>query len=111
MIWVSGSQVKNRSKYQDHVQSKLVENKTTSADNRISKETLSSANKYVAKHEPKFVGGAKEISADFFYYGKGMQHKWITSSKANDVIVKLHIFVLYLIFGQYIFSVVEGHMT
>jgi hypothetical protein len=32
-------------------------------------------------HEPVFVGGAKDIKTDFFYYGRGMQQKCLTSSK------------------------------
>ena len=61
----------------------MVNNKTTGADNRISKEILSLANNYVAKHEPKLVCDTKEISADFFYYGKGMQHKLINHFLKN----------------------------
>jgi hypothetical protein len=32
-------------------------------------------------HEPDFEGGTKEIKAHFFYYGRGMQQKCLTSSK------------------------------
>jgi hypothetical protein len=31
--------------------------------------------------EPDFEGGTKEIKTHFFYYGKGMQQKCLTSSK------------------------------
>jgi hypothetical protein len=32
-------------------------------------------------HEPTFKGSTKEIKSHFFYYGKGMQQKCLTSSK------------------------------
>jgi hypothetical protein len=32
-------------------------------------------------HEPTFEGGTKEIKTHFFYYGRGMQQKCLTSSK------------------------------
>jgi hypothetical protein len=32
-------------------------------------------------HEPDFEGGAKEIKTHFFYYGRGMQQKCLTSTK------------------------------
>jgi hypothetical protein len=34
-------------------------------------------------HEPDFEGGTKEIKAHFFYYGRGMQQKCLTSSKMS----------------------------
>jgi hypothetical protein len=35
----------------------------------------------LSTHEPEFEGGTKEIKTHFFYYGRGMEQKCLTSSK------------------------------
>jgi hypothetical protein len=42
---------------------------------------MSDNKKKVQSQEPDFEGGTKEIKTHFFYYGKGMQQKCLTSSK------------------------------
>ena len=42
---------------------------------------MSDNKKKVQSQEPDFEGGTKEIKTHFFYYGKGMQQKCLSSSK------------------------------